>query len=44
MDKQTKRLLWFIALVIVIMIVIALGISEIVKHWDFIEQRGHIVP
>ena len=44
MDKQTKRLLWFIALVIVIMIVIALGISEIVKRWDFIEQRGHIVP
>ena len=44
MDKETKRLLWFIVFVVIIMIVIGLGISEIVKHWDFIEQRGQIVP
>jgi hypothetical protein len=39
MDKQTKRLLWFIALVIVIMILIGLGVTEIIKHIDFTPVR-----
>ena len=42
MDKETKRLLWFVAFVMIMMIVIGLLISFILKRVDLVGLRRRV--